>query len=139
MEVDEKAANDVTADNATVATDVGDDFQNLTDEESEIKGAITSDSVTGGDTAGDEEIKEEGETVKGAGEGEAVKKHGTKKKSCKASTAAVGGTSKKRFVQAILSQTQSKRSLAKNSSRQEDGSKKVDEKGSSNPNPSTSK
>lgn len=59
---------------------VGEDFQDLSDEESEVKGAIYYDPDADGDEVGDEENKEEGEIEKSAVESETVKKRGAKKK-----------------------------------------------------------
>ncbi|KAL0695628.1 hypothetical protein Bca4012_062808 [Brassica carinata] len=117
MEVDEKVAPD--------------------DEESGVIGAVNSDSGVTGDITGEEESKEEGEVEKGAGEGGVVKKNGAKKKSSKAGIIGAGGTTKKRLVQNMIAQ--GKRTVAKTSSFQEEGSKKMEEKGFLNPKPSSTK
>ncbi|KAH0879455.1 hypothetical protein HID58_066849 [Brassica napus] len=59
---------------------VGEDFQDLSDEESEVKGAIYYDPDADGDEVGNEENKEEGEIEKSHVESETVKKRGAKKK-----------------------------------------------------------
>ncbi|CAN7046092.1 unnamed protein product, partial [Brassica oleracea var. botrytis] len=78
---------------------VGEDFQDLSDEESEVKGAIYYDPDADGDEVGDEENKEEGEIEKSAVESETVKKRGAKKKLFRNVGIGAGGTTKKRLVQ----------------------------------------
>ncbi|KAL0844196.1 hypothetical protein Bca101_017442 [Brassica carinata] len=117
--------------------DAEDGFQDLTDEEGEVKGDGVIDSVTGGEPAGDKESKEEGESENGVVEGEMVKKQSTKKKAVKSGTVVAGCTTKKRMVQAMM--LQGKRTAAKNSSNPDEGSKKMEEKGSLNPKPSSMK
>lgn len=133
MEVDEK---DVPNGMAEKTTDADEEFQDLTDEESGVKGDINPDSAVVGEITGEEESKEEGEVERDAAEGEVVKKHGAKKKAVKAGIAGAGGTTKKRFVNAML---HGKRTSGKTSSRHEEGSKKMEERGSLNPKPSISK
>lgn len=134
MEVDERGAPEGEVEKAL---DRDDDFQDLTDEESGVKGAIIADLGVVDEIAGEEERKEEGEVEKGAGEGEVGKKNGTKKKPFKAGTTGVGGTTKMRKMQNMLAQ--GKRTGVKNSSRQEEGSTQMEEKGSLNPKSSTTK
>lgn len=66
-----------------------------------------------------------------------MKKNGAKKKSSKAGIIGAGGTTKKRLVQNMIAQ--GKRTVAKTSSFQEEGSKKMEEKGFLNPKPSSTK
>lgn len=66
-----------------------------------------------------------------------MKKNGAKKKSSKAGIIGAGGTTKKRLVQNMIAQ--GKRTVAKTSSLQEEGSKKMEEKGFLNPKPSSTK
>ncbi|KAL0801513.1 hypothetical protein Bca101_056689 [Brassica carinata] len=134
MEVDGEVASEG---GVQKTTDAEDGFQDLTDEEGEVKGDSVIDSVTGGATAGDKESKEEGESENGVVEGKMVKKQSTKKKAVKSGTVVAGGTTKKRMVQAMM--LQGKRTAAKNSSNPDEGSKKMEEKGSLNPKPSSMK
>ncbi|CAH8392554.1 unnamed protein product [Eruca vesicaria subsp. sativa] len=133
MELDGVAPQEDLADAATE----DDGFQDLTDTEGEVTKAVTRDSGVSEDVGAKDEVKEEGEIVQNTVEGEEGKKQGLKKKPFKAGTAAAGGTSKMRMVQAIIAQ--SKRISTKNGARQEEGSKKASEKGSLNPKASTSK
>ncbi|KAG2307112.1 hypothetical protein Bca52824_026860 [Brassica carinata] len=138
MEVDEKT---VPNDAAGKVTGTDEEFQDLTDEESGVKGDINPASDVTVERAGEEESKEEGEVEgeveRDITEGEVVKKHGAKKKFYKAGIVGEGGTTKKRFVNAML--TQGKRGLGKASSRQEEGNKTLEEKGSLNSKPSSTK
>ncbi|KAH0926186.1 hypothetical protein HID58_018442 [Brassica napus] len=116
---------------------VGEDFQDLSDEESEVKGEISYDPAADGDAVRDGENKEEGEIAKSAVESETVKKRGAKKKLFKNMGIGAGGTTKKRLVQGFVCSR--KRTHAKNGSRQGEGIKQVDDKGSLNPKSSTPK
>ncbi|KAF3585019.1 hypothetical protein F2Q69_00029191 [Brassica cretica] len=122
-----------------VHVDEGLDLANedLSDEESEVKGAIYYDPDADGDEVGDEENKEEGEIEKSAVESETVKKRGAKKKLFRNVGIGAGGTTKKRLVQGFVCPR--KRTQAKNGSHQGEGIKQVDDKGSLNPKPNTSK
>ena len=134
MDMDENLVPEVEIGNDN---GVGEDFQDLSDEESEVKGAISYDPAADGDAVGDEENKEEGEIAKSAVESETVKKRGAKKKLFKNMGIGAGGTTKKRLVQGFVCPR--KRTHAKNGSRQGEGIKQVDDKGSLNPKPSTPK
>lgn len=75
-------------------------------------------------------------TEKGEAGEEVEKAKGAKKKLFK-NVQAVGGTTKKRLVQNLLSPR--KRAHAKNMSKQGEGAKQMEEQGTSNPKPSTFK
>ncbi|CAH8360505.1 unnamed protein product [Eruca vesicaria subsp. sativa] len=92
-----------------------DGFQDLTDTEEEVKNNDNHDSLATGDVGAKDTVQEEGEFVQDTVEGEEGKKHGLKKKPFRAGTAAAGGTSKLRMVQAIIAH--SKRASAKNGAR----------------------
>ncbi|KAF8090543.1 hypothetical protein N665_0474s0022 [Sinapis alba] len=130
MELEE---NLVVDGGAEAVLDGDEEFQDLTDEDSLGKADGSLVVVVDGGAAETEEIKESVETHKEAVEGEVVKKQGAKKKLFKAGAVGVGGTTRRRMVQALTSPR--KRIGTKNVFRQEDGGKKVEEKVSLNPKP----
>ncbi|CAH8391635.1 unnamed protein product [Eruca vesicaria subsp. sativa] len=113
-----------------------DGFENLTDPEDDVENTGNEVAVGSGKVDATAEVKEDGEFVQDKIDGEEGKKHGLKKKPFKAGTVGAGGT-KMRMVQAIIAH--GKRPSTKAATKQEDGSKKVNEKGSLNPKASTSK
>ncbi|XP_022557441.1 spliceosome-associated protein CWC27 homolog [Brassica napus] len=143
MDIDEQEArafwDDITEDVANAEAeneDVGEDFQELTDEELEKEAEDKEDA--GEQVAVDESETQIGRKEEGKNDGKRKKekKPGAKKQLFKQGIAA-GGT-KKRLVQSLLSPR--KRGVAKTASRQGgEEVKQVEERGPSNPNPSNTK
>lgn len=127
MELDEDRVHKMGNDEGS-----GDGFQNLSDGEVEVN----SDQVTEGLNLAD------GDVVNGLPEEKAsvvgdVEKKKVVRKGLFKSTAVAGGSTKARMVQALMATR--KRTASKPTTRQGEGAKQQEEKGPSNPNPTSSK
>ena len=131
MELDEERVTRVGNDEGS-GEGSGDGFQNLSDGEVEVN----SDQATEGLNLAIGDVVNDLQEDKEPAVSEAEKKKVVRKRLFK-STVVAGGSTKARMVQALIATR--KHTVTKPATRQGEGAKQQEEKGSSNPNPTSSK